>query len=121
MSQAYYWFRRSPVDLDPDGLIEQIKSTLERHGVERVPDAHAPDEMLCRVIGPGRLAMCYRRPEPEDVADVIGQFARRADIDAAELGNLLAVFAAEAHGNICTANPKCNECKVQYCKRLRDR
>jgi SAM-dependent methyltransferase len=121
MSQAYYWFRRSPANLDPAGLIEQIKKTLDRHGVEVLTDTKVADELLSRVIGPGRLGLLYRRPEPDEVTEVVNQFADRADVGAAELANLLAVFAAEQHGNICTANPKCHECEVTYCKRLRNR
>jgi SAM-dependent methyltransferase len=121
MSQAYYWFRRSPADLDPAGLIEQIRNTLERHGVDVAHDAQAPDELLSRVIGPGRLGLLYRRPDPDEMTEVVSQFADKADISATELARLLAVFAAEQHGNICTANPKCNECAVTYCKRLRNR
>jgi SAM-dependent methyltransferase len=126
MTQAYYWFRRNHADLQPQELLAQVRKTLQRHQVDlqkhAAGAAAVPAEMLARVLGPGRLGISHHVPEPGEVHDVLQAWARRAGEDAVAVTALLGVFAGEKLGNICNAAaPKCTECDVRFCKRLRYR
>jgi hypothetical protein len=126
MTQAYYWFRRNLADLHPQELIAQIRQTLHRHKVDvqrfAADAAAVPAELLARVIGPGRLGISHQLPESRDVPGVLQAWAKRAGEDPQALAQLLGVFAGEKLGNVCNPGaPKCTECEVRYCKRLRYR
>ena len=131
MRQGYYWFRRNQVDLHPDELIAQIEATLTQHQVDfKTPieaagdtplDAEVDDGLLATVLGPGRLGIAHRVPEAGEIADLTAGFAERAGRNSRYVDNLLRVFAAADHGNICTSNAHCTECAVHFCKRLRYR
>jgi SAM-dependent methyltransferase len=130
MTQAYYWFRRNQAHLDPALLLEQVRATLQRHSFDyesfqsagRPPDAALPDGHLARLLGPGRLGISHRQPEPEDARGVLRGFARHAGIGAREVEELLTAFASERLAGICLAgSPLCDRCDVVFCKRLRYR
>jgi SAM-dependent methyltransferase len=132
MAQAYYWFRRSLAHLKPAAMLSQIRATLKRHSYdyeavlgkdgERRLDAELAGGLMARVIGPGRLGITHRAPEPEAVAAIIAAWAKHAGVSARQVENLLTVFASDRHGKICVAGaPRCAECEVVYCKRQRYR
>ncbi len=131
MSQAYYWFNRNQAWLKPDELIEQIKATLARHDCDAdalIKDAgdapldrNVSDELLARVLGPGRLGVGHMLPEVDDVPKLISTLAQWSGRPVRYVENLLRVFASEQHGNVCIDTAKCTECDVKFCKRLRYR
>jgi SAM-dependent methyltransferase len=132
MSQAYYWFNRNQAHLKPKELLAQIDRTLRRHKVDLekllgeagqgpVP-AELPAEHLARLLGPGRLGISHRDPEPAQLDGVLQGWAKHAGESTRRVANLLTIFASDKLGNICNAGaPKCAECDVQFCKRLRYR
>jgi SAM-dependent methyltransferase len=131
MTQAFYWFRRNQADLRSTDLIDQVKATLTRHGVDfesmiagagDAPlDAEIADDLLACMVGPGRLGISHRIPSGGEVGAMIAAFAEKAGQSPRYVDNLLRVFASEAHGNVCITNAKCTECDVKICKRLRYR
>lgn len=126
MTQAYYWFRRNLAELHPQELIAQVEKTLQRHKVDvqrcSAEAGTVPVELLARVLGSGRLGISHHVPDPGEVGDVLQAWASRAGEDPQSVRQLLAVFAGEKLGNICNAGaPKCTECEVRFCKRLRYR
>ncbi len=127
MCQAYYMFRRNQVEAHPAELIEQIEATLKRHdfdvtaAIENVGDAGVSDELMAIIVGPGRLGITHRVPEPADAAAELSAWAQRTGQDADYVANLMRVFASDKLGNVCLMNAKCTECDVSFCKRLRYR
>ena len=131
MAQAYYWFQRNQALLNPAKLVEQIKATLNRHSVDfeaviqaagdQVVAADLPDGLMARIVGPGRLGISHVIPEDNQADALLDQWSTDAGLDPLYIQNLVRVFAAEEHGNICLRNAKCAECEVSYCKRLRYR
>ena len=131
MSQAYYWFARNQAWLKPGELIEQIKATLKRHGCDADPliedagdaplDRNVSNELLARVLGPGRLGISHIIPDADDVQQKVRELANWSGNDTRYVENLLRVFASDEHGKVCTDNAKCTECDVKFCKRLRYR
>jgi hypothetical protein len=123
MSQAYYWFRRNQAHFRPADLIAQIRATLGRHSVDprtRADDT-VSDELLARIVGPGRFGISHRALTADEALPVLRAWAERAGQPPAEVESLIRVFASEKLGNLCTASPKCGECDVRICKRLRYR
>jgi SAM-dependent methyltransferase len=132
MSQAYYWFRRNQAHHRPGELLEQIHRTLKRHsadadrllgeaGDEPLSPALAPAHMA-RILGPGRLGISHQVPEPGSVAAVLADYARHAGTSATRLSNLLTFFGSAKLANVCNEGaPRCSECDVGFCKRLRYR
>lgn len=131
MRQAYYWFRRNQADADPKGLIGQIEATLSTQDIDYPAmiaaagdaklDSGVDEELLALMVGPGRLGIVPHRPANEAVGEIVAKFAEKAGKSARYVDNLLRVFASEKHGNVCLENARCTECKVRYCKRLRQR
>ncbi len=121
MTQAYYWFQRNLAELRPSELIEQVRSTLERHSVATDAEPEISDELWARIVGPGRLGLTHARPEPADAREVLSQWVVQHGADTADLPRLLAVFASDEFGALCGGAPKCGECNVTFCKRLRSR
>lgn len=124
MSQAYYWFGRNPAHFHPGQLMEQINATLSRHGVDADGLSGPPAldaGLLARVIGPGRLGLTLDRPAPEQAAAALAEWAAAHGQEPELASRLIGALASEALGGICTANPRCNECEVKFCKRLRYR
>jgi SAM-dependent methyltransferase len=123
MSQAYYWFRRNQAHFRPAELLAQIRATLGRHSVDPRQPAQGTvaGELLARIVGPGRLGMSHRALTTEEALPALRAWAERSGENPREVEQLIRVFAAENLGNICTANPRCGECEVRICKRLRYR
>lgn len=131
MRQAYYWFRRNQVDLRPAELVQQIETTLTKHGVEfssmidglddAPNDTGVDDELVAIIAGPGRLGVSHVVPPAADVGAVLARFAQAAGRDARYVDKLVRVFASEKLGNICISSARCAECEVRFCKRLRYR
>lgn len=132
MVQAYYWFRRNPAYRAPAELLGQIRDTLGRHGVspETVLAAAAdpafdpalPPGLLERIVGPGRLGLTYRAPEPAELEGVIAAWAATMDTGPRIVETMLGLFASEKYARICLAGaPRCTECGVVFCKRQRHR
>jgi SAM-dependent methyltransferase len=120
MAQAYYWFRRNQAHWQPAELVEQVRRTFDRHGYAPraglVPDV--PGALLAKLVGPGRLGITHTVPEPADAPRILADWATGAGDDAV---SLLHQFASAEHADICAALPKCQECDVAFCKRLRYR
>jgi SAM-dependent methyltransferase len=131
MCQAYYWFRRNQTHRKPAVLLQQIRATLKRHQYdyetalgsdgERPPDAELAPGLMARVLGPGRLGIAHRTPEPAAVEGVLTAWAKHAGVSVRQARNLLTVFASDRHAGICVAGaPRCAQCEVRFCRRLRD-
>lgn len=127
MAQAYYWFRRNPAVHRPQQLLAQLRATLSRHGID--PDAQVPaadplpDGLLARIVGPGRLGLSHQE-ELDDAAAAarLAEWARAAGEAPHAVGQLLGLFAGDAHAAVCVAAaPRCTVCDVRCCKRLRHR
>jgi SAM-dependent methyltransferase len=132
MTQAYYWFRRNQAHSQPGKLVEQVHATLKRHGVdaqamlraagEAPVDAQLPAGLLAKLLGPGRLGISHRVPEPAEAAGILAAWAGHAGISPRQAENLLTIFASDKLGKVCVSGaPKCAECDVAFCKRLRYR
>jgi hypothetical protein len=53
---------------------------------------------------------------------VLANWATGAKLDPARVQGLLTAFASEQAGKICAAGaPRCDDCEVRFCKRLRYR
>lgn len=120
MTQAYYWFRRNHAHWQPAELLDQVRSTLTRHGYEAEPGKapELPAGRLATLIGPGRLGITHKVPPDDEAEALLAAWAPRAGEDAI---SLLHQFASDEHSGICGAAPKCPECDVVFCKRLRYR
>ncbi|MBM4196399.1 MAG: class I SAM-dependent methyltransferase [Gammaproteobacteria bacterium] len=123
MSQAYYWFRPNLAWQRPAELLEQVRSTLKSHGI--AADGTAPPiaaELLARVVGPGRLGISHRNPAAAETRSILAQWCEKARVEAADAARLLNLFASDQGGKICVAGaPRCDNCAVRFCKRLRYR
>ena len=120
MSQAYYWFRRNQAHWQPAELVAQVRQTLERHGYSGDPEVapDVPPQILASLVGPGRLGITHEVPPPADAAQLLHDWSQSAAPDAE---NLLRHFASDAHSALCGGTPRCGECEVHFCKRLRYR
>ncbi len=120
MSQAYYWFRRNQAHWRPQALVDQVRKTLERHSYSADTQAAPPipTEILARLVGPGRLGIHHAVPEPADAAGLLSDWANSLEDDAEAL---IRHFASDEHAALCGENPRCTECEVKFCKRLRYR
>ncbi len=124
MSQACYWFTRNRTHAEPQELLAQIERTLQRHGIGVPAEGGAdlsPDH-LARLLGPGRLGIGHRIPEPAAAAATLEAFARHAGADPRRVAHLFTAFASAQPANICNAgSPRCTACEVLFCKRQRYR
>lgn len=120
MAQAYYWFRRNQAHWQPAELIAQVRRTLARHAYDFVPGPTPAlsAALLARLVGPGRLGITHRVPAADEAAAILADWAAGAGEDAV---SLLHQFASDSHAQVCGAVPKCAECDVHFCKRLRYR
>lgn len=124
MTQAYYLFRRNQSEAEPGELVAQIEATLANHGVDAAAGAavaDVTDELLARIVGPGRLGLSHVVPDASAAQAVVADWATRVGLDAERVEALLRIFASEQKGSVCTSNAKCTECGVKFCKRLRYR
>ena len=128
MTQAYYLFRPNLAEAKPAELIAQITTALTDHaidadaalGADKLP-TDVSDELLACIVGPGRLGITHRVPAAEDARAVLTAWAERHGLDAGAVALLIHLLASGQQGNICTEEPKCSECAVKFCKRLRYR
>jgi len=124
MTQAYYWFRPNPSYYQPAELVRQMESTLARHGVDPAagPVETLAPALLAKIVGPGRLGIVHREPEPGAAEAVLLAWAERGGLDPRDVARLVTVFGSEALGKVCVAAaPRCDRCDVAFCKRLRYR
>jgi len=128
MTQAYYWFRRNQAWQRPQELLQQVRATLARNGLDpdeglkRAVAGELPGDYLARLVGAGRLGLTHTVPVPAEAGDILADWCRHAGEDPRMVGALLALFAREQHSGICNAAaPKCTVCDVKFCKRLRYR
>lgn len=130
MTQAYYWFRRNKAQDHPAALLEQIHTTLANNGTDAAAllreagdkpiEPALPNGLLARILGPGRLGLSHKLPEPGETAKALAAWAAHAGKSAREIENLLTIFGSEKLGNMCIASaPRCDRCQVVFCKRLR--
>ena len=130
-TNAYYWFRPNPIHLRPVELIEQVKATLTRHDVDfeaiiadagdGLVGADLPPKLMARIVGPGRLSITPETPQPDEAATILRDWAEQTGQDPNYVENLLYIFADAKLANLCTPNPRCDVCEVQFCRRLRHR
>jgi SAM-dependent methyltransferase len=132
MTQAYYWFRRNQAQHQPAALIAQVEATLQRHKVDAASllaaagDAPvaarlvAPD-LLSRLVGPGRIGISHQSLEPAAAAQRLREWSTQAGLDPHHVEQLFRLFMSADHGDICGTAPKCTQCEVRFCKRLRER
>jgi hypothetical protein len=132
MTQAYYWFRRNLAHRKPAEVLAQIHATLARHGVDAAAQLRAAGDQplddgitvahLAKIVGPGRLGLSHYVPEPHEAAGILAGWCAHAGVRVRDVENLLTLFASERHAKLCTAGaPRCDQCAVVCCKRLRYR
>jgi SAM-dependent methyltransferase len=123
MVQAYYWFRPNQVHQQPAELLNQIESSLTRHGID--PAAPAPgdtsDDLVCIMLGPGRFGIHHVQPQAGEMTGIIETFAASAGRSAEDVLRLFRLFGSAEAGSICVADARCDVCDVSFCKRLRYR
>lgn len=131
LTQATFWFTHNNTNCKPAELITQIKSTLDKQSVDYEAliseagdgfvEAELPANMMARMAGPGRLGMSHVIPKRDEGSTIIKEWAERSGQNPHYVENLLRVFAAKEHGNVCTDIPKCHLCQTVFCKRLRNK
>ena len=132
MTQAYYWMRRNRAHSHPGELLDQVKATFRRHKIDVGPvlaaAGNAPvkakvaaTDLLARLVGPGRLGLAHKAVSPGQAEALLKAWSERAGEDSQQVANLLTLFTSGEYGDICGVVPKCPQCDVQICKRLRYR
>lgn len=121
MTQAYYWFKPNMTWHRSSELLQQIQDTLTKNDASVSADAEVPDELLSKLLGPGRLGVRHVDPQPDEIAGIIAELAEHAGTSGEDVGQLLQTFASAEHGNVCIANSRCDVCHVDFCKRRRYR
>ena len=132
MSQAYYWFRRNRAHSRPQELIDQVRATFRRNKVDvgtvlaaagdgAVKAKVATGDLLARLTGPGRFGISSVTVSPGDADRLLKAWAERAGQNPREVANLFTLFTSSDYGDICGTAPKCGQCEVGICKRLRYR
>jgi hypothetical protein len=98
--------------------LREIGFTLAMEYLRNVGiNAIKPDLHICRIIGPERLGLLDKVPTPEEAYTCLMKLQEGSVENAIYIDNLIWLFAAQDYGNICTASPKCNECRVKSCVR----
>lgn len=132
MTQAYYWLRRNRAHSHPRELLDQVRATFRRNKIDvdaalasagntPVKPRLAATDLLARLVGPGRLGLAPAAVSPGQADALIKAWSGRAGEDPQQVANLLTLFTSSDHGDICGVMPKCSQCEVQICKRLRYR
>jgi SAM-dependent methyltransferase len=111
-----------PAHFKPRELLAQIERTLQRHQAD-VANLRGDGRPAGGVAGARGWALgISTRAEPAAAPAVLEAWARHAGEAPGRVSTLLANFASEKLANVCNAGaPKCGECDVQFCKRLRYR
>jgi hypothetical protein len=81
----------------------------------------AATDLLARLVGPGRLGLAHAAVSPGQADALIKAWSAQAGEDPQQVANLFTLFTSSDHGDICGSVPKCSQCEVQICKRLRYR
>jgi len=131
MVQAYYWFRPNQAYLQPVQLLKQIHSTLQQQNVDygaliaaagdNLLDSAVTDELICIMLGPGRLGLHHVQPDPDEAQQILARFAASVGESELYIKNLLRIFGDSGLANICIPDARCDVCAVSFCKRLRYR
>jgi hypothetical protein len=132
MSQAYFWLRRNRAHSHPGELIDQVRATFRRNRVDAdavlaaaggapVKAKVAATDLLAKLVGPGRFGISHVPVSPGDADALLKSWAERAGQDPRMVANLFTLFTASDHGDLCGTVPKCGQCEVRTCKRLRYR
>ncbi|MDH5255270.1 MAG: class I SAM-dependent methyltransferase [Gammaproteobacteria bacterium] len=132
MSQAYFWLRRNRAHSHPGELIDQVRATFRRNrvdvdavlataGAAPVKAKVAATDLLARLVGPGRFGISHVPVSPGDADALLEAWAARAGQDPRMVANLFTLFTSSDHGDLCGTVPKCGQCDVRTCKRLRYR
>jgi hypothetical protein len=132
MSQAYFWLRRNRAHSHPRELIDQVRATFQRNKVDvdavlaaagdaPVKAKVAATDLLAKLVGPGRLGITHTPVSPGDADARLKSWAERAGQNPRTVANLFTMFTSTEHGDLCGAVPKCGQCEVRICKRLRYR
>jgi len=132
MSQAYFWLRRNRAHSHPLELLDQVRATFRRNkvdvdavlaaaGAAPVKAKVAGTDLLARLLGPGRLGLSHVPLSPGDAEGLLATWAGAAGQDPRTVANLFTLFTSSEHGDLCGAVPKCGQCEVRICKRLRYR
>ena len=132
MSQAYFWLRRNQAHSHPTELVDQVRATFQRNGMDvdavlaKAGDAPvkakvASTDLLAKLVGPGRFGLSHAQLSPGDADALLKSWAERAGQNPRTVANLFTLFTSSEHGDLCGAVPKCAQCEVHICKRLRYR
>ena len=132
MTQAYYWFRRNQAQRQPAVLLEQVQATLRSpQGGCRAPDRRGRRGAGGCPTGGTRSAQPADRArptrhqppvlEPAEAEQRLREWSVQAGLDPHHVEQLFNLFMSADHGDICGTTPKCTQCEVRFCKRLRHR
>ena len=132
MSQAYFWLRRNRVHSHPAELVDQVRATFRRNSMDvdavlaKAGDAPvkakvASTDLLAKLVGPGRFGLSHTIVSPGDADALLKSWAERSGQNPRTVANLFTLFTSSEHGDLCGAMPKCAQCEVHICKRLRYR
>lgn len=81
-------------------------------------DTVKPDTHICRIIASDRLNFVDSlNPKPEEAHDRLTELAKKSKHSATYIDAVFWMFAADGYGEICTAEPKCEKCRVSLCQR----
>ena len=105
-------FRRNKVDVD---------AVLAAAGAAPVKAKVAATDLLARLLGPGRFGLSHAPISPGDADALVKSWSAQAGLDPRQVANLFTLFTSSEHGDLCGAVPKCSQCEVHICKRLRYR
>jgi hypothetical protein len=83
--------------------------------------ADLPPNLMARIVGPGRLSITPETLQPDEAVTILRDWAKQTGQDPNYVENLLRIFADAEFANLCTPNPRCDVCEVQFCRRLRHR
>jgi len=132
MSQAYFWLRRNRAHSHPDELISQVRATLGRNKVDVAPVLAAAGgapvkakvaamDLMAKLVGPGRFGISHVPVSPGEADALLKAWAERAGQNPQAVANLFTLFTSSEYGDLCGTVPKCGQCEVRTCKRLRYR
>ncbi len=132
MAQACFWLRRNRAHAHPRELIDQVRATFRRNKVDvdavlaaageaPVKAKVAATDLMARLVGPGRFGISHVPVSPGDADALLAAWAERAGQNPRMVANLFTLFTSTDHGDLCGAVPRCGQCEVRICKRLRYR
>jgi hypothetical protein len=81
----------------------------------------ATPDLPAKLIGPGRFGISHTVPGVADADGLLRDWSAASGESPRYVENLFRLFMSADHGDICGATPKCAQCEVRICKRLRYR